>query len=408
MFEGGYSPGAEPVAEAGSGLGAGPSPAQPGLEELVMGRLRHALTLDLLEKAAAADHIGPVILVTDQGGLAAPAAAMGAVVLPSGPGASGGAGFHFGRHLQQTAARFGLGAEPIITLGGAACPLASTADFTRWARMLLEAAEPTVIMNNPMSPDITGFTPARVLQSMELPDTDNALGYALRQRGLERVLLPLDPRLMFDLDTPTDALILSALAEQGKAGAFGELAAGLGPRSRRVLQGLPWDRQPLLSALEVLKEPGAEILLAGRVGPSLVTFINKNLPLRVRVLSEERGMKALGRLENGQVRSLMAHWLRDGDFQGFFSVLADTCHAAFIDTRVLFAHGGRRVSDGDRWASDVARWQGITDTFVRDFTRAAAEARLPVVLGGHTLVLGGVWTLAASAAAALAPGPAAN
>lgn len=426
VFEGGYESG--PEADS---------------EEAVMVRLRRALTLDMLEKAAAADFIGPVIVATDQEGIAQEASRMGLEVVATArpdtasPAASPDAapsGFHFGRSLAETAALFHLEEGPVITVGGAACPLAETDHFAGWARMLLDAPRPTVIVNNPMSPDITGFTPAGILKSIDLPETDNALAYTLRQGGLERVLLPLDPRLMFDLDTPADALILSVLADQvpapgrpGPAPARGKTApagqvcapaveaapppgpgAGLGPRTRRILKDLPWDRRPLAAAMEVLKRPGSEILLAGRVGPSVVSFINEHLPLRVRVLSEERGMKALGRLEKGQVRSLLAHWLRDGDFRGFFAALADTCHAAFIDTRVLFAHGGRRVSDGDRWSSDVGRWRSITDPFVRDFTRAAAEAPLPVVLGGHTLVLGGVWSLAASAAASAAAPAASN
>ncbi|RLC97602.1 MAG: hypothetical protein DRI77_06930, partial [Chloroflexi bacterium] len=46
--------------------------------------------------------------------------------------------------------------------------------------------------------------------------------------------------------------------------------------------------------------------------------------------------------------------------------------------------------------SDLYRWDKIKEPFLRRFTQAAAEARVPVVLGGHSIVAGGLMALVES------------
>jgi hypothetical protein len=79
---------------------------------------------------------------------------------------------------------------------------------------------------------------------------------------------------------------------------------------------------------------------------------------------------------------------------GFFDLLAEICDVALLDTRVLFAHLRREPSAADRFASDLLRPAEIVDPVVREITAAAAAAPIPVVLGGHSLVSGGLWLLA--------------
>src|SRR6185437_7376806 len=73
--------------------------------------------------------------------------------------------------------------------------------------------------------------------------------------------------------------------------------------------------------------------------------------------------------------------------------LADLGNAAFNDSRVLCNHPRINPSPSDRFYSDLLRPDAIEDAIVRDFTRAAANAPIPIVLGGHSLVSGGLWTL---------------
>jgi hypothetical protein len=64
---------------------------------------------------------------------------------------------------------------------------------------------------------------------------------------------------------------------------------------------------------------------------------------------------------------------------------------AIIDSRVLLAH--RHGADEavwpvpeDRFASDLLLPDRIADPWLRELTRSAASARVPILLGGHTLV----------------------
>lgn len=109
-------------------------------------------------------------------------------------------------------------------------------------------------------------------------------------------------------------------------------------------------------------------------------------------------MKALGREERGEVRTFLGAVAERNGPAGLVEMLASVCDVVFCDTRPLFAHGGRRVSESDRFASDLGRVEDIEDPWVREFTEAAVRARVPFVLGGHTLVSGGLWLLAEQAA----------
>jgi hypothetical protein len=84
---------------------------------------------------------------------------------------------------------------------------------------------------------------------------------------------------------------------------------------------------------------------------------------------------------------------RDGP-GAFFAALADLVDAAIIDSRVLMAHHGRWPDPADRFASDTLDVGAVEDPWLRAFTAAAAGAPIPVVLGGHGLITGGLYTLA--------------
>ena len=68
--------------------------------------------------------------------------------------------------------------------------------------------------------------------------------------------------------------------------------------------------------------------------------------------------------------------------------------AAVIDTRPLFAFFGLDPGEHDRFYSDLGEWEQVQDPWIRDFTKRAREASIPVLLGGHTLVFGGLWVIA--------------
>jgi hypothetical protein len=119
---------------------------------------------------------------------------------------------------------------------------------------------------------------------------------------------------------------------------------------------------------------------------------------RTRVLSEERGMRASGRLARGEVRSALGMHIEAVGLQRFFQdVIPKLGQAAFIDDRVLWAHHGAWPCAEDRFNSDLYRADRIGDPFVRRFTEAALACPVPVVLGGHSLVSGGLCVLVEAA-----------
>jgi hypothetical protein len=105
-------------------------------------------------------------------------------------------------------------------------------------------------------------------------------------------------------------------------------------------------------------------------------------------------MRASGRLARGEVRSLLGALLESIGPERFFALLGELCDVALLDTRVLFAHLRLTPGTADRFASDQLAPAAIADPTVRAFTAAAAAAPVPVLLGGHSLVSGGLWLLA--------------
>jgi hypothetical protein len=84
--------------------------------------------------------------------------------------------------------------------------------------------------------------------------------------------------------------------------------------------------------------------------------------------------------------------LLDRDGPGALGRLAaELADAAIIDTRVLLAHRlgvdeSSWPSPEDRYASDLLLADRIEDPWLRELTAAAADASIPIALGGHTLV----------------------
>ncbi len=337
--------------------------------------VRKQVVLDTVEKLLKSDAVAEVVLATNYPDLSVEAGRLGATVdfeVPGGPA------FHFGRRLREIIVNRGL--DNVLYMGGTAAPLLSTDDFSEIARALKRERN-VVIMNNVQSADLVAFTPARAIDEIELPDKDNPLGTLFRDIGMRRVLTPNSGRVNFDLDTPTDILILG-------------MHPDCGTRAEAEIAHLDWSRGILNKALDVLRQDSKEVAVIGRVGPSVISYVNSNMVHRMRVFSEERGMKALGREDRGEVVSLLGFMLEDIGPAKFFAYLSQIADVAFLDSRVIFAHLRKRLSDWDRFYSDLGLYEKIEDRWTREFTKAACEAAIPVVLGGHSLVAAGLWLLA--------------
>lgn len=349
----------------------GPAPSFP---EQMLRDVREAIVIELIEKARGSGLFQSVIVCTDRPGLARAAACAGAEVELDEEGGP----FHFGRRLQRLIRDRRL--DAVCCMGGAAAPLATRDDLEVIAQAF-ESRQPFVAANNIHSADIVAFAPARAVLAIDPPAIDNALPLALhRQCGLPLVRLARTLGLQFDVDSPSDIMVLA-------------VHPGTGPRVRDALRKFDLDASRYEAAKRALANPGADVFLYGRIGAPLFSYLDEYSRCRIRLVSEERGMKALGRDERGEVRSVLGYALEALGMRGFVQCLESLCRAAFLDTRVLLAHARRQVPTADRFYSDLGLPERVGDPWLRELTAAAAGAAVPVLLGGHGLVTGGVWAL---------------
>lgn len=338
--------------------------------EAMVQAARLAATLDTLDAARESGAFRRTVIATDAPDLFDQ--------LPTGVEIDADAGdFRFGERL--TGLVQGLGSESALYLGGGSLPLMMATDLADISRQL-QAGEGVVIANNPFSSDLIGWCPAAAIASVASAASDNALARLLAEAGLASRPLHRDASTQFDIDSPADLAVL-------------RLAGRGGPRLRVCLaeQDIDVSRYGRLSA--VLTRGGAQLLLAGRVGGHLLQYLEAETACRTRVFSEERGMVADGRQAQGQARSLLALYIEEAGISGLFGALPQLCDAAVIDTRVLLAHRGDAPSTEERFLSDLGRWQDIREPFLRELTQAACQSEVPVLLGGHSLVSGGLMLL---------------
>lgn len=280
--------------------------------------------------------------------------------------------FAFDARLRGLVGRFGL-RRPAV-MGSGAVPLLGVDEFRLVAEQL-EARDGRFVTNNFFSSDLTAWTPGEAIMRVQPFERDNALPRRLRDdAGLAPVILPRTTATQFDLDTPSDLAALElSRAGQGRRGLPAEMLGRY-----RALMRLFCDR-------------GAEVVVAGRIGSATWQHLERETACRIRLFSEERGMAAAGR--GHSARSLLGFLLDELGPERFFGRLAELGDALVLDTRVLEAHAGATPSREDRFQGDLFAHEEIADPFLRRLTEAAAAAPKPVLLGGHSLVSGGLMLL---------------
>ena len=298
------------------------------------------------------------------------------------------------------------GAGGAVILGSGSIPLARAADLRRLVEV---AAGPGghALTNNRYSADVVAVSWAADLAELPPLPADKALPRWLGERaGVAVADLRSCWRLGVDIDTPLDLLILGGAGRDlhGTAPLIGERLAALA---------------------EVLTNRRAELLVAGRVSATTLRWLESGVACRVRALVEERGLRAASKLaQSGATtgsrppRSVLGELLdRDGP-ESLARTVATLADAAVIDTRVLLAHrhgAGESAwpSAEDRFASDLLLPASIADAWLRALTASAAgpspiaapavastsPSDGPILLGGHTLVNGGLRLLAQRARA---------
>lgn len=345
-----------------------------------MRRIRQACARDALERALDTRQYAPLIVVTDDGEWAATLGDLPVSIdldTPDRP-------FHFGRRLAQIVERHHL--SKFLYLGAAACPLLA-ADQFRLIAETLHSADRIVIANNIHSTDWAAVAPAALIADwVDRLGVDNGLGWVLsNDAGLTPMTWPVSPATRLDIDVPIDAQIAA-------------LHPACGPHLRRVMADVAWQTDRLRAARAVIGTRASRLTLIGRVPSWAWAQLEKSAQCWTRVFSEERGMRAAGRLGTGQVRSLLNDHLNAVGLSRFIEELASMTDAILWDTRVLWAARGLWPGEIDRYAADLGLADYIEDPFIRDFTHAINDAPIPIVTGGHALVSGGLWALLESMA----------
>jgi hypothetical protein len=342
--------------------------------ERMVSDARRATTLDLVERALTVPSLRPIVVATNSLAFAHKLADFPIEVELDAPDEP----FHFGQRLVALIAHYGM--DRCFYMGGGAGPLLPAADLAAIAQDLL-ATERGLITNNFYSSDFAAFVPTSVLQDYPLPHNDNELGWLLGEdAGLPIRELPRSGATQFDIDTPMDLLTLAIHPEAG-------------PYTRACLDGMTLDTSALDASLPLMLDRDATILVAGRVSSATWRYVERETACSTRVLSEERGMRASGRQVRGEVRSLLGYHLDAVGLERFFETLATMAQAVFLDNRVILAHRGLWPSAADRFHSDLRQPDQITDPFLRALTEAAMAAPVPVIMGGHSLVSGGMYAL---------------
>jgi CTP:molybdopterin cytidylyltransferase MocA len=321
-------------------------------------------------------------------------------------------GLSFGERLAaemraRPAARGGamaLESGGLIVLGSGSIPLARAADLRRFVEV---AAGPGghALANNRYSADVVAISRAADLAELPPLPADNALPRWLEERaGVAVTDLRSRWQLGVDVDTPLDLLLLAL---------GGSLAW---PATTAPLIG-----ERLAALSDVLRNRRAELLVAGRISATTLRWLESGVACRVRALVEERGLRAASHLaQSGATtgsrppRSILGELLdRDGP-ESLAHTVATLADAAVIDTRVLLAHrhGADEAaaplpaatqppsawpSAEDRFASDLLLPATIADPWLRTITESAIASDLPIILGGHTAVNGGLRLHAARA-----------
>jgi len=344
--------------------------------ERQLDRIRIAIGGGLLRRAGAAG-FDPVVALTRDDDAASAFAGAGAAV-----DRSESEPFHYGSELARVIEAHGL--ERVCAIGAGAGALLGI-DALRAIRAELEGAAALVLSNNYYSADLVAFTPTSALGAIALPAADNPLPRLLHQQaGLPSRQLERSSATLLDVDTPTDATVLRRHpACPPELRAVDVWEADLGARIDALMR--------------IVTTPERELVVVGRVGAPVWTYLESQTACRVRILAEERGMQSAGRDLAGEARTALGFLYEASGPRAFFDRMGELGDGMLFDTRVLFAHLGWRPTATERFASDLFRVDAIGAEPLRDFTAAARAAAYPLLLGGHTLVSGVLWTMVEAA-----------
>jgi hypothetical protein len=274
------------------------------------------------------------------------------------------------------------GVRTLLYVGGGSGVFMEVDDLTLMIRTVLRSPG-ILLVNNFYSTDFAAFGKDLDLEPLRRCQKDNHIGWILgREEGAGTRVLPSNLKTRFDIDTPAELILLRACPPGGR-----HLSA--------IIEKLPLDLSPLRRVLEVLVCRDRRAIVMGRVSSEAALHLDRETACHLRFYIEERGMET--RQNRRRIWSLAGFCIESWGISRLLEALSTQTDAAIVDTRVLFGHLKLRLSRQDRFLSDLGLPERITNPVLRHFTEEVRECPIPFLLGGHTLVSGGLYGLAKSA-----------
>lgn len=264
-----------------------------------------------------------------------------------------------------------------VCYAGSGMPAMTVEDWSS-VRETIESGAATA--NRMFSCDWVGVPDGRLLSCVAGESVDNRFALLIRDGGdVPVVSYERSARSVLDIDTPADVTVLKAAASVG--------SLEIGQATSATLSRHPELEEPVHMAfrvLDVVTRRDGELMIAGRVSGSDWAAVDRDTSCRVRVLSEERGLRSRGR----RARSLLGELYEWAGQDGFLLALDGLGDATIWDTRPFLSHLGWDVSRCDRFWADLGRWDEISDERLRGLVSMLEDSS--VMMGGHSLVSGGM------------------
>lgn len=351
-------------------------PAGRSRAERWLARGQSAAASDLVQLLQEIDGVGPIYGLSAEPDDQAMLADLQVLAFDPGPG-----DFQFGETLARFAEHHD--AAWMAYFGGGSAPLVDSDTLANAFSAVRQSDQPLAVVNNLHSSDWVILNHSRVLASLSrrLP-SDNQLGWVLSHESTHKVeSLPPSASSRADIDTPADLLLLLG---------YPRLRRGL----EEVLAAAPEDGIARMRRLRrLVSTPGETLGIIGRASSHVWGELERRTSIWARLFVEERGMLASGRASRNEVRSLIAMTLEEWGPAGFMARMPELVGGLIWDTRVWMSHRGAWPTAADRCASDLGWADEVAEPGLRDLTRAAMESTIPVILGGHGVVAGGLYAV---------------
>lgn len=278
--------------------------------------------------------------------------------------------FHFGTRLSELTEKYP--ARALIYMGGGSAPLLDPTTAGMLTGLIERALDqsgtvPThiALTNNQRWSDWVGISRVEdALHILRAADSDNGLAAALKASGdyEVRVIAGVRPASSMDMDSPADLAFLSYHLDTQ-------------PHLRDLInQSAELNAIPVNPLLETLQSPDKTLLLAGRVSPLAWGALEKAARCRIQVITDPAG---LTRLSNGSLT-------------GVIEMLAGLADAVILDNRILL----KGASLAALFQAELRQVGDDLDQHSAALLRAVSQATIPILMGGNSLVTGGLYALA--------------